>query len=278
MTARIALFLFPLLVAGLAVAALEAQLEGAATSQDFTRAVTAADAVVVGRVIDMVDRNVPPAELERRKIREAHRVDVVTTLKGHDIAQRRIVVRPNTLVWEDGDEYVLFLLDRGNGFFDAIPEPVLTESPAGIAALVQKLGFKALPRLELRMRSFGGCCSTHSGLLQDLRIAADGCFELEAVVMGADGHPGSTWDVARGVLPKDAIAQLRAQVAAVAKKPLPDGGGLLNFELSSAPGKVDYLTFSRLDRPEVEALLAGAAALARAHAGESVRVDRAVEK
>ena len=278
MTIRYALFIVPLLLAGVALASLPAQVEGAATSQDFTHAVKTSDYVVLGHVVGMVDPHVQPGDPDKRKDLEAHRIDVQATLKGHDITLRRIVVRPNTLLWANGETYVLFLKDRGNGFFDAIPEPVLTESPADIAALVQKLGLGALPRLQLRMRSLGGCCSTHSGLRQELRIAVDGRFEYEAVVTDKNGHPLPKFDVYTGVFPKSEIADLVTRATTLKKVPIPDGGGLLNFELSSAPGKVEYLTYTLLNQPDPEAVLNAAAALAQKYAATTARVDRAIER
>jgi hypothetical protein len=278
MTTRYALIIFPLLLAGMSLASLPAQVEGAATSQDFTHAVKASDYVVLGRVVGMVDRSVPPDELDRRKHLEAHRVDVLATLKGYDITQRRIVVRPNTLRWTDGDTYVLFLKDRGNGFFDAIPEVVLTESPADIAALVQRLGFGVLPRLQLRMRILGGCCSVHAGMLQDLRIAADGRFEYEKILTDEHGHLLPKADVFTGVLPKAEIGSLVTKVTTLKKAPMPDGGHLLTLEISSAPGKVEYSTFNLGVRPDAGAVVASADQLARENAKTSVRVDRDAEK
>jgi len=278
MTTRLALLIFPLLVAGMALTSAPAQVEGAAPDQDFSNAVKASDYVVTGHVIGMVDQKPSPAAPADRKIREAHRVVVQTTLKGYDIAGRTIVVRPNTLLWNDGETYVLFLKDRGNGFFDAIPEVVLTRSPAEIAALARKLGFAVLPRLQLRMRHLGGCCSTHSGTLQDLRVMADGRFEFETRVTTADGHLLPEVDVFTGVLPKNVISNLNKSITEVKKQPLPDGGGLLNFELSSAPGKVEYHTFSLLGQAPANDLLETAAALAREHAARSHRADQPLEK
>jgi len=278
MTTRLVLLIIPLLMAGMAMTSAPAQVEGAAPDQDFSGAVKASDYVVTGVVIGMVNSNPSEAAPADRKIREAHRVVVQTTLKGHDIAGRKVVVRPNTLLWNDGDTYVLFLKDRGNGFFDAIPEPVLTKSAAEIAALASKLGFAVLPRLQLRLRNLGGCCSTHSGTLQDLRVMADGRFELRTRVTTADGHLRPEVDVLTGVLPKSAISNLIKTATGIEKQPLPDGGGLVNLELAGESGKVDYLTFSVLDRPEVNGLLETAVALAREHAAGSSRAHQPIEK
>jgi len=278
MTTKLTLLIVPLLLAGMSLTWLPAQVEGEATSQDFTHAIKASDYVVIGRIIGMVDRNPSPAAPADRKTREAHRVVVQATLKGHDIAQRTIIVRPNTLQWIDGSTYVLFLEDRGNGFFDAIPEVVLTQTPAEIASAARQLGFAVLPRLELRMRHLGGCCSTHSGMLEELRVMADGRFEFEARVKTEDGHLEKKVDVFQGVLPKEALSNLIKSVKTVKKAPLPDGGGLLNFEMSGAPGKVEYHTFTLLGQPEAVEILEAFTRLARANARKSARINEVEER
>lgn len=273
MRVSIAVVALAFLLVGGGSAPLFAQEEGDAQTQDFTAAIRAADHVVTGRVLGVVDTGSDGPISAARKLHEAHWVVVRGMLKGHDIMAHRIRVRPNTLEWQDGNTYVLFLKDLGRGCFDAIPQPVLYAASADIAADVKRLGFRVLPSLRLKMRLYGGGCSVHHGVLKELRVTGDGAFTFEELVTDASGYPLGQKDVRTGVLPTDALATLARELEGVKLVPMPDGGGILDFEFCGDSGEAKIFTFNLLSQPEAPGILETLAKQARLAAPKAIRVE-----
>lgn len=223
---------FKLLSCAVGLALLGSQVAAQANGTDpVASAVRAADVVVVAKVVGMVDAKARVAN----KVREAHWVRVEKSLKSYDLAGQMLRVRPNGNEWRDGANYVLFLKDHGNGFFDAA-RTVVPTSAESLRRIVEVSG-GAKAKLQLRMVEKGcGCCG--AGNATTFALTVDGKFEFKVVKQ----HKVTQTLV--GKLSATDAKALITRISTTKVGPMADCGGTAMFAFAGKKGALAYRAHS----------------------------------
>ena len=242
--------------AAMLVAALHAT--GAPASDDVVAAlagpVDEASLVIVGRVLGTVDTK---HRAQARKHLEAHWVRVEQTLMGTDEAGQRFIVRPNGLIWKDGEAYVLALNWVEGNRAEALAQPIVVASGANIAAARKAIavnGGTVAPQRVLWMRHVGGWQTAST---TELIVGADGGFAWTAAAPASERLSGR--------FPDDVVAGLIRRIAAAGEGVLLDDAGSVTFRWLDAAGQAQLKRYAMPDAPPASSLRALIETLAREH-------------
>jgi len=198
------------------------------------QSVRQANLVVVAKVLGMIDTR--PAAKARKHF-EAHRVQVLRTLKGVDATGGTLAVRPNGLLWTDGRSYVLFVKRTMLGkFAHAVPQVRTPATPANVAAARKAIaaqGAGVSPKPAFWMWHEGGW---GAGMLREFRVAADRSFFWQNVI-GSPRAEKRSFRILVGKLPAKDYKDLVAKVAAAGEGPDAEDAGAVSFRWRDAEGK-----------------------------------------
>lgn len=209
------------------------------------------DLIVVGRVIGLIDSKT--SALTRKHL-EAHRVRVKRTLKGIDVTNQLLHVRPNGLLLVDGQSYVFFLRKLNWDWFEIVSKELMEASEVNIAAVVKDVdrkGGEVSPKRKLWMKYADGLGKK---VITEFFVTLYGYFEwinrLQII-----NFKEEMYEKRIGILPEDVIASVVSQVIQAEPGPIIDDADTVTFLWLNTKGEVHSKTFYVPNQPPATNLI-----------------------
>jgi hypothetical protein len=216
-------------------------------SPSVAESVKEADLVIVGRVIGLID---PTPVARTRKHLEGHWIRVEDTLKGIDETGERLRARPNGLLWEDGNSYVMFLRRTDGGWVDALPRyPLGPEASIGVVIdeVAAQRG-QVIPKPVLSMKQNFG---PNARIRAEFTVSKDGTFYWTRSDSGDHQYERRT-----GRLPSHTLTALIRQIEDAGPGPVvDDSSSTITLAWRTAAGETRARGYSVPEQPPAADLL-----------------------